>query len=172
MNRKRNLRSAPATDRPQGFLSYCLKAALSASLGLIMATTPVWATLGQSEASVTSDELQMKSEHRVQTLQNYKVHELTTADGATVREYVSPQGSVFGVTWHGHSAPDMNQVLGTYVNNMQTATPEQTKIQPRRGITVKTKDFVYSNFCRLRMCSGSAYVPSLMPSNVSAEVLR
>jgi hypothetical protein len=172
MNRKRNLRSAPAPDRPQGFLSYCLKAALSASLGLVMATTPVWATLGQSEASVTSDELQMKSEHRVQTLQNYKVNELTTADGATVREYVSPQGSVFGVTWRGRSAPDMNQLLGTYVNNMQTATADQTKIQPRRGITVKTKDFVYSNFCRLRMCSGSAYVPSLIPSNVSAEVLR
>jgi hypothetical protein len=170
MNRKRNLRSAPAPDRP--FLSYCLKAALSTSLGLVMATTPVWATLGQSEASVTSDELQMKSEHRVQTLQNYKVHELTTAGGATVREYVSPQGSVFGVTWHGRSTPDMNQLLGTYVNNMQTATADQIKIQPRRGITVKTKDFVYSNFCRLRMCSGSAYVPSLVPSNVAPEVLR
>jgi hypothetical protein len=171
MNRKRNLRSAPAPDR-QGFLSYCLKAALSSSLGLIMATTPVWATLGQSEASVTSDELQMKSEHRVQTLQNYKVHQLTTANGATVREYVSPQGSVFGVTWQGRSTPDLNQLLGTYVNDLQTATPDQTKIQPRRGMRVKTKDFVYSNFCRMRMCSGSAYVPSLVPSNVSVEVLR
>jgi Protein of unknown function (DUF2844) len=172
MNRKRNLPSAPAADRPQGFLSYCLKAALSTSLGLIMATTPVWATLGQSEASVTSDQLQMKSEHRVQSLQGYKIHELTAANGATVREYVSPQGSVFGVSWQGRSAPDMNQVLGTYVNNLQTATPDQTKIQPRRGIIVKTKDFVYSNFCRMRMCGGSAYVPSLVPSNVSVEVLR
>jgi Protein of unknown function (DUF2844) len=172
MNRKRNLRSAPSSDRPQGFFSFCLKAALSASLGLIMAATPAWATLGQSEASVTSDQLQMKSEHRVQNLQNYKVHELTTANGAIVREYVSPQGSVFGVSWQGRSAPDMNQLLGTYVNDLQTATAEQTKIQPRRGISVKTKDFVYSNFCRMRICSGSAYVPSLMPSNVSAEVLR
>ena len=121
---------------------------------------------------MTSDELQMKSQHRVQALQAYKVHELTTENGATVREYVSPAGSVFGVTWQGRSAPDMNQLLGTYVNNLQTATADQTNIQPRRGISVKTKDFVYSNFCRMRMCRGTAYVPSLIPSNVSPEVLR
>ena len=173
MNRIWNLGSTPGAGRSDGLLCHCMKAALSASLGVILAAAPASATLGQSEASVTSDELQMKSEHRVQTLQNYKIHELTTADGAsTVREYVSQQGSVFGVTWHGRSTPDMNQLLGAYVNNLQTATADQTKIQPRRGISVKTKDFVYSNFCRLRMCSGSAYVPSLIPSNLSPEVLR
>jgi hypothetical protein len=172
MSRKPNLGYRPASRRPEGVLSHCLKAALSASLGLIMAITPAWATLGQSEATVTSDQLQMKSERRVQVLQDYKVHELTTANGATVREYVSPQGSVFGVTWQGRSTPDMNQLLGTYINNLQTATPAQVKIVPRRGMSVKTKDFVYSNFCRMRTCQGSAYVPSLIPSNVSVEVLR
>ena len=172
MNGKRNLGSRPAGGRRAGLLSRCMQAALSTSLGLIIATAPAWATLGQSEASVTSDELQMKSQHRVQALQAYKVHELTTENGATVREYVSPAGSVFGVTWQGRSAPDMNQLLGTYVNNLQTATADQTNIQPRRGISVKTKDFVYSNFCRMRMCRGTAYVPSLIPSNVSPEVLR
>lgn len=172
MNRKRNLGSMPAAGCSDRVLSHCMKAALSTSLGLILAAAPAWATLGQSEASVTSDQLHMKSEHRVQTLQNYTVHELTSENGGTVREYVSPQGSVFGITWHGRATPDMNQLLGTYVNDLQTATAGQTKIQPRRGISVKTKDFVYSNFCHMRMCSGSAYVPSLMPSNVSVEVLR
>ena len=50
---------------------------------------------------------------------------LTDANGTTVREYVSPQGSVFGITWQGRSTPDMNQLLGTYVTNLQTATPAQ-----------------------------------------------
>ena len=172
MNRNRYPGSTPAADQPEGVFSHCMKAALTISLGLILAAIPAWATLGQPEASVTSDELQMKSEHRVQEFQNYKVHELTVANGMTVREYVSPQGSVFGVTWQGRSTPDMNQLLGTYVNNLQTATRAQTKIIPRRGMTVKTNDFVYSNFCRMRVCTGSAYVPSLMPSNLSAEVLR
>lgn len=133
---------------------------------------PAWATLGQSEASVTSDQLHMKSEERVQTSQNYRVHELTTAEGSTVREYVSPQGSVFAITWHGRSVPDMDQLLGTYTNNLQTATPAQTKIQRRRGITVKTGDFVYSNFCHLRTCAGSAYLPKLVPANVSVEAIQ
>lgn len=172
MNRNRYLGSMPAARQPDGVFSCCMKAVLTISLGLILAAIPAWATLGQSEASVTSDELHMKSEHRVQEFQNYKVHELTVAKGVTVREFVSPQGSVFGVTWQGRSTPDMNQLLGTYVNNLQTATRAQTKIIPRRGMTVKTNDFVYSNFCRMRTCQGSAYVPSLMPSNVSAEVLR
>jgi Protein of unknown function (DUF2844) len=150
---------------------YAIRAAAAIAV-FTFALLPAWATLGQSEASVTSDQLHMKSEERVQTLENYRVHELTTAEGNTVREYVSPQGSVFAITWHGRSAPDMNQLLGTYTNNLQTATPAQTRIQRRRGISVKTDDFVYSNFCHLRTCSGSAYVPSLIPSNVSTEVIR
>lgn len=172
MNRNRYLGSTPAAGQPDGVFSHCRKAVLTISLGLILAAIPAWATLGQPEASVTSDELQMKSEHRVQGFQNYKVHELTVANGMTVREYVSPEGTVFGVTWQGHSTPDMTQLLGAYLNNLQTATRTQTKIIPRRGMTVKTNDFVYSNFCRMRVCQGSAYVPSLIPSNVSVEVMR
>jgi Protein of unknown function (DUF2844) len=171
MNRNRYLGSTPAAGQPDGVFSHCRKA-LIITLGLILAAIPAWATLGQPEASVTSDELQMKSEHRVQGFQNYKVHELTVTNRMTVREYVSPEGRVFGVTWQGQSTPDMTQLLGTYINNLQTATAAQTKIRPRRGISVKTNDFVYSNFCRMRRCTGSAYVPSLIPSNVSVEVLR
>jgi hypothetical protein len=85
---------------------------------------------------------------------------------------VSPEGTVFGITWQGRSTPDMNQLLGNYVNNFQTATRDQTQIRQRRGITIKTNDFVYTNFCRMGVCSGSAYAPKLVPSNVSVEVMR
>jgi Protein of unknown function (DUF2844) len=148
------------------------KAILSAVLVLALGSMPAWAGLGQPEASVTSDQLHMKSEHRVQDFQAYKVHELANTEGAVVREYVSPDGTVFGITWQGRSTPDMNQLLGNYVNNFQTATRDQTQILQRRGITVKTNDFVYSNFCRMGVCSGSAYAPKLLPSNVPAEVMR
>src|SRR5690348_3053842 len=172
MNCQLNLSLWPAAPPRGGILFHYMRTALSMLLVLILGTMPAWAGLGQSEASVTADQLHMKSEDRVQTFQAYKVHELANADGTIVREYLSPQGAVFGITWQGRSTPDMNQLLGTYVNNLQTATAGETKIQPRRGISVKTKDFVYTNFCRMRMCTGSAYVPSLIPSNVSVEVLR
>jgi hypothetical protein len=79
---------------------------------LILAGIPAWATLGQSEASVTTDQLQMKTQARVQSLPNYKVHQLTSATGSMIQEFVSPQGRVFAVTWRGRSVPDMNQLLG------------------------------------------------------------
>jgi Protein of unknown function (DUF2844) len=152
-------------------MSYA-KAILSVLLVLALGSMPAWAGLGQPEASVTSDQLHMKSEHRVQDFQAYKVHELANTEGAVVREYVSPDGTVFWITWQGRSTPDMNQLLGNYVNNFQTATRDQTQIRQRRGITIRTNDFVYSNFCRMGVCSGSAFAPKLLPSNVSAEVMR
>jgi len=148
------------------------KAILSTLLVLALGRMPALAGLGQPEASVTSDQLHMKSEHRVEQFQAYKVHELANTEGAVVREYVSPEGTVFGITWHGRSTPDMNQLLGNYVNNFATATRDQTQIRQRRGITVKTNDFVYTNFCRMGVCTGSAYAPKLLPSNVSVEVMR
>ncbi len=148
------------------------KATLSVLLILVLAQIPAWAVLGQTEASVTTDQQRMKTEDRVQTFASYKVHQLTTTNGPTVREYVSPQGVVFGVAWQGRFMPNVNQLLGTYVENLQTATADQTHIQRRRGITVKTGDFVYSNFCHLQNCTGRAYVPAFVPSSVSAEVVR
>ena len=148
------------------------KATLSVLLILVLAQIPAWAVLGQTEASVTTDQQRMKTEDRVQTFASYRVHQLTTTNGPTVREYVSPQGVVFGVAWQGRFMPNVNQLLGTYVENLQTATADQTRILRRRGITVKTGDFVYSNFCHLQNCTGRAYVPAFVPSSVSAEVVR
>jgi Protein of unknown function (DUF2844) len=172
MNRKRNPELSLAAGLPGGILCHYTRMASSVLLIFILGTMPLWATLGQPEASVTSDQLRMKSEDRVQTFQAYKVHELTSADGTVVREYMSPDGPVFGIAWHGRSTPDMNQLLGTYINNLQTATREQTQIRPRRGITVKTGDFSYTNFCHMQVCNGSAYAPKLIPSSVPVEVIR
>lgn len=145
---------------------------MSVLLILVLAQIPAWAVLGQTEATVTSDQQRMKTEDRVQAFASYKVHQLTTTNGPTVREYVSPQGLVFGVAWQGRFMPNMNQLLGTYVTNLQNATPAQTQIRHLRGLNVKTSDFVYSNFCHMQMCTGRAYVPAFVPSNVSAEVVR
>jgi hypothetical protein len=167
-----NLGFSLFTGVPRRIPSHCMKATLSLLLILNLGSVLAWAGLGQSEASVSADQQYMKSEDHVQSFQAYKVHQLTSANGPTVREYVSPQGVVFGITWQGRFVPDMNQLLGTYVTNLQTATPAQTQIRHLRGLTVKTDVFVYSNFCHMQICKGSAYVASLVPSNISVEVVR
>ncbi|MGA2475511.1 MAG: DUF2844 domain-containing protein [Terriglobia bacterium] len=149
-----------------------MKITLGVLLILTLGTVPAWAVLGQYESSVSVDQEYLRSEDRVQAFQAYKVHQLTTANGTIVREYISPQGLVFGVTWQGPFMPNMQQLLGSYVTNLQTASPAQTHVRHLRGLIVKTNDFVFVNGGHMRFWKGSAYVPSLFPSNVSAEVVR
>ena len=149
-----------------------MKNVLDVLLILTLETVPAWAVLGKYESSVSGDQQDMKSEDRVQDFQAYKVHELTSANGTTVREYVSPKGLVFGVAWQGPFMPNMEQLLGSYVTNLQTASKSQTQVRHLRGLIVRTNDFVFASGGHMRFWMGSAFVPSLVPSNVSVEVVR
>ena len=149
-----------------------MKNILGVLLILTLGTVPAWAVLGQYESSVSVDQQYLRSEDRVQAFQAYKVHQLTTANGTIIREYVSPKGLVFGVAWQAAFMPNMQQLLGSYVTNLQTASPTQTQVRHLRGLIVKTDDFVFVSGGHMRFWKGSAYVPSLVPSNVSVEVVR
>ncbi len=149
-----------------------MKNTLRVLLILMLASIPAWATLGQYEGSVSADQQSIKSEDLVQAFQAYKVHQLTTKNGTTIREFVSPAGKVFGVAWQAPFMPNLQQLLGTYATNLQTASKEQTQIHHMRGLIVKTGDFVFVSNGHMRFFKGYAYVPSLVPSNVSLEVVR
>ncbi len=149
-----------------------MKTTLRVLLILILGSIPAWATLGQYEGSVSADQQHLRTEDRVQAFQAYKVHQLTTTNGTIVREYVSPKGLVFGIAWQAPFMPDMKQLLGDYVTTLQTATKAQTQVRQRRGLTVKTNDFVFVSNGHMRFFKGSAYVPSLVPNNVSVEVVK
>ena len=73
-----------------------MKITLGVLLILTLGTVPAWAVLGQYESSVSVDQQYLRSEDRVQAFQGYKVHQLTSAGGTIVREYVSPQVSLWG----------------------------------------------------------------------------
>ena len=149
-----------------------MKITLGVLLILSLGTVPAWAVLGQYELSVSVDQQYLRSADRVQAFQSYKVHQLTSANGTIIREYVSPAGKVFGVTWQARFMPSIQQLLGSYVTNLQTASKAQTQIWRRRGLIVNTNDFVFVNGGTMRFWKGSAYVLSLVPSNVSVEVVK
>jgi len=149
-----------------------MKNILRVLLILTLGTVPAWAVLGQYESSVSVDQQYLRSADSVQAFQDYKVHQLTTANGTIIREYVSSKGLVFGVAWQARFMPNMQQLLGSYVTKLQTASRTQTQVQHLRGLIVKTDDFVFVNGGHMRFWRGSAYVPSLVPSNVSVEVVR
>jgi hypothetical protein len=41
---------------------------------------------------------------------------LTLPRGTTAREYVSPSGQVFAVSWQGQAMPDLGQLLGSWAD--------------------------------------------------------
>jgi|YelNatPaOPRAMG01_1025707.scaffolds.fasta_scaffold35936_3 hypothetical protein len=139
-------------------------------LSLLLLSAPGWAVLGEYENSIALDQQHMRAQLRETSGQGYSVKELSTADGKKIREYVSPKGMVFGVAWQGPTMPDLRQLLGSYFSQVQQAAQSRR----RRGgpLIVKTKDFVLVSGGHMRAFHGVAYVPSLLPAGVPAEVVR
>ena len=137
---------------------------------VLVAALPAWAVLGEYEGSVSLDQRVLRSEIREEARGGYKLHQLMSPDGAVVREFVSPEGRVFGIAWTSHALPDLQQLLGSYFPRVQQAA--QARVQHRGPLVINAPDFVYFSAGRMMSFHGSAYLPSLLPKNVSAEVVR
>lgn len=147
-----------------------MKSILGVLLMLMMGSLPAWAALGNDEASVNTDVQALSGQHRLVANAGYNLHEITTADGSVVREFASPGGKVFGVSWQGHSMPKLTQLLGAHMADFQQA--QRTQVVQRRAVTIQGADFVFTSFGHLRSFRGRVYVPSLIPANLTAEVVQ
>lgn len=137
---------------------------------LLLASSPGWAVLGEYESSVATDQQRMHAQLRQTTGRGYSVKELSSTNGKVVKEFVSSAGMVFGVSWQGPTMPDLRQLLGSYFGQLQQAA--QSRRQRRGPLVIRNKDFVLVSGGHMRAFHGVAYVPSLLPGNVSAEVVR
>ena len=147
-----------------------MKTCLVVLILLLLGALPGWAALGEYEGSVSLDQRVLRAETRDVARPGYKFHQMTTADGAVIREYVSPEGKVFGISWHSHTLPDLQQLLGTYFPRVRQAA--QARAQRGAPLAINTPDLVYFSGGRMMNFYGSAYVPGLLPKNVAAEVVR
>jgi hypothetical protein len=127
------------------------------------------ASLGDNVATVQNDSVHMHASVRVLHLSNYEVHEVQGKSG-TVREYVSPDGTVFAVAWQGAAVPDMKQVLGSYFDQFQQAARAW---RVRRGpLVVQEPGLVVKMGGHMRAFSGQAYVPQFMPQGVREQDVK
>jgi hypothetical protein len=147
-----------------------VKTILRILLILMMGALPAWAALGEHEGSVSLDQRILGGEIRDEVHTGYKLHQIVTAEGAVIREYVSPEGKVFAISWHARFLPNLPQLLGSYFPRVQQAA--QAKVQRGGPLVIRTGDFVYFSGGRMMDFHGSAYLPGLLPRNVTAEVVR
>lgn len=149
--------------------------ALGAVLLAAGAPAPARAGLGESVASVQADRVSMKGQLRTRSEPGYSVQEITAGNGALVREYVSSSGVIFAVSWSGPAMPNLQQTLGTFFARYQAAVAAQRSMSGRAGhhhLMVRAPSLVVRAGGHMRQYFGMAYVPSLLPQNLSISDLR
>jgi len=134
----------------------------------------LFAALGGSVSSIDADRVKMQGALlRIQTGNAYTLHEIQSAAGTTIREYVSSSGDVFGVAWNGPALPDMQQLLGDYFAAYQSEVQRLRQTHRARGpIAIDNGDLVVQVSGHMRSFSGHAYVKKLMPLGVQPAAIQ
>jgi Protein of unknown function (DUF2844) len=152
-----------------------LALALGTLLIAAQALAPARAGLGETLASVQADQVSLKGTLRTRAQAGYTVQEITASTGTVVREYVSPAGVVFAIRWSGPAMPNLQQTLGAYFAQYLAAVKAQRSGAMRSGhhhVEVRSPSLVVRVGGHMRQYYGTAYVPSLVPPNLSISDLH
>jgi hypothetical protein len=167
------MKTGRATKYPRYLIIVCSYIIFIVFLMITAPASPVSAALGSSERSVHADREYMKGViSRVQATA-YTVHEIRTASGTKVREYVTAGGTVFAVAWSGPFIPDLQQLLGAYFQQYASAARAARAQRPgRRPLNIQQPGLVVQTFGQMRSYYGRAYIPGLVPAGVSADIIE
>jgi hypothetical protein len=141
------------------------------ALLLFALPTIAFAALGDNENSIQADQAQMRASVRITRNPAYDVHELQAPTGHTIREYVSPSGTVFGVAWQGPSKPDLRQLLGAHFDEFVQAS-EQMQRHGHGPLVIELPDLVVVSAGHMRAFSGKAYLPQVLPTGTRADDIQ
>jgi hypothetical protein len=134
--------------------------------------SPARGALGGDVSTIQADQIHMQGTRRIIPADSYTVHEIQAATG-TLREYISPQGIVFAVAWHGPWLPDMRQIMGSYFEQYsQAAESHRSAGLRRRPVMVEQPGLVIESGGHLRSFAGKAYIPDMLPTGVRAEDIQ
>jgi len=148
-----------------------MKLTRTAVCSIVVAATvaaPALAALGGDATSVEADRARMKGALRIASSAGFTVHEITTADGTVVREYLSPADKVFAVSWRGPVNPDLRQMLGNYYAQYEQAA-SAPHVGGHRHLAIEQPGLVVQSSGRMRAFFGRAWAPDLLPQNFSVS---
>lgn len=154
-------------------MSRCLRSTIPGlALVAALAAPPARAALGEPEASVSRDREALAAVARGSTNRGpYSVHELERG-GTTIREFVSPQGIVFAITWSGLANPELGALLGSYAAEVEQAASRTPAVKGRRSQRVVAPHVVVDRWGHMRDRHGRAWVPDLVPQGVTLDEIR
>ena len=130
------------------------------------------AVLGGGADSVAADRKALQAAPRATTARSgYTVEEIVS-DAATVREYVSPSGVVFGIAWNGYVHPDLMLLLGSYWGEYSAARQKAARNPGRTRQRIATENIVVEKWGHMRNLQGRAYAPDLVPAGVRVDEIK
>lgn len=142
---------------------------------LLVFFTPLsaFAGLGGDSNSVITDQIHFQASLQTTQASSFTVHEIHTQNKTVIREYVSPTGTVFAVTWRGPWIPDMQQLLGSHFQQLVSATQAQNSAHTgRHPLNIVQPDFVFQQGGHMRAFAGRAYLPQMLPAGVQSEAIQ
>lgn len=149
-------------------LKKCRLAVLFGMLAVVC--LPAFGVLGGDASSIAADQAQLRASVRVLVKNSYSVHEMLTPSGTTVRQFVSPSGTVFAVSWRGF-APDLQQLLGDHFETYLAVVTRQSG-RRGRGVQIDTGDLVVETGGHMRFVVGRAFLRSKLPQGIGADVVQ
>ncbi len=130
------------------------------------------ATLGETAESVASDRKALSAVRGATTVHvGFTIQEVKS-ESVTVREYISPEGIVFGIAWNGLVHPDLAPLLGSYTGEYEEALKHTPRHWGRRFATIKAPRVVVEKWGHMRNLQGRAYAPDLIPPGVSTDEIK
>jgi hypothetical protein len=143
-------------------------------LMLIAPPSIAFAALGGSVSSVDADRVHVEGAlMRIVKNDAYALHEIRSASGTMIREYVNPAGAVFAVAWDGAWLPDLRQVLGDHYDRYQAVMQSRRQGRTGRGVVVIDEPgLVVQMSGHPRAFKGRAYLPALVPAGLQLESIR
>jgi hypothetical protein len=130
-----------------------------------------FATLGQREESCEQDRAALNGQSTEKAQNSYLVHTIQ-ANGDVIKEYVSPVGTVFAITWRGLAHPNLSVLLGEHYAEFIAIAAKTPASQGRAPIGIQTSRAVVLRGGHMRDVHGRAYAPELVPSGVNPEDLQ
>jgi hypothetical protein len=154
-------------------MAYLTARHAAAALALLSLPATAPAELGGAMGSVQVDRGKLGARMTSHPLGGYARHDLTRANGGSVRELTNAEGKVFAVTWSGPGKPDLRTLLGPYFAAMQAggAGGGQTMHALRRPLRVSRPDLQIQTAGHLGWFRGVALIPSLAPPGFDPATL-
>lgn len=130
------------------------------------------AELGGSVAGVRGEAARMNARVASVSMGRYTRHELTRANGGSVREFTNASGQVFAVTWSGPGKPDLRTLLGSHFAALQASSARGRAAHAlRRPPQVSQADLQIQTAGHMGWFHGVAFIPSLAPAGFSTADL-